>query len=219
MLGEPPSRWALRSLPTRRLDRLRLWRVHRATRGPWWFSSLSPEDPGRSGRFDLPAPNGSCYLASTRTTAILEALQDFGGGLLPAAALKARVISNVEVPAGAPHAAALTAAKAAAVGVNVGLWADRDRMLTHAWAAELHGAGWQALHHGAQHDPTGRGRSVTLFDHSGAHPAWGGPWLDPQTVGLDNWESRAVLARYGITVEDMVSPDLEVLDHPVVEGG
>jgi hypothetical protein len=42
--------------------------------------------------------------------------------------------------------------------------------------------------------------------------------LDPQTISLDSEESRAVLARHGITVEDVAVPDLEVLDHPTSGG-
>lgn len=215
---EPPSRWVLRSLPARRLAGQRLWRVHLATRLPWWFSCLDPARPtGSGGRFDLQAPNGSCYLATTPATATLEALQDFAGGLLPASALKSRAISNMDVPGGAPPAAALTAGRAAGAGVTVVLRADRDRRLTQHWAAELHGAGWLGLYHGAPHDPTGSGRSVTLFDRSGAHPPWGGPWDDPQTASLDSQESRRVLDRHGITVVEVATPDLEVFDHPVVE--
>jgi hypothetical protein len=42
--------------------------------GPWWFSS------SLEGCFDLPAPDGTCYLASDELGAMLERL---GAELLP----------------------------------------------------------------------------------------------------------------------------------------
>ena len=194
---------------------MELFRVHRASRGVWWFASLSPENPGGSGgRFDLPLPHGSCYLATTRQTAVLEALQDdFGGGKLPVSALRARSMSRVVVPGGSPPAADLTGPTAAGAGVTVGLWADNDRRLTQQWAVELHGSGWQALYHGAQHQPTGRGRSVTLFDRAGAHVPWGADWQDPMVEPLATDRTVATLSAHGISVSDL-TPDLEMLDTP-----
>jgi hypothetical protein len=91
----------------------------------WWFSTADLEEPGNGGRFDLAPPNGSCYLATTSSTAILEALQrDFSGGLLPVSALRARSISSITVPDSSPVVANLTSASGA------GLWADSDRLLT-----------------------------------------------------------------------------------------
>lgn len=193
----------LRNLPARRLAGVTLHRVHSTRRGMWWFSSVDPASPGTGGRFDLHHPNGSCYLATTAATAALEALQDFLGGLVPASALRARSISSVAVPPGAPTAANLTAQASAGAGVSVALWADGDRMLTQQWAEELHGAGWQALYHGASHEPTGRGRSVTLFDRSGAHDAWGGRWGTPRVESLLSDATVRVLARHGVSVSGL----------------
>lgn len=161
------------------------------------------------GRFDLRPPNGSCYLATTTTTAVLETLQDFSGGLVPASALRARSISTVTVPAGAPPAANLVARASAGAGVSVALWADGDRSLTQRWAEELHAAGWQALYHGASHGPTGRGRSVTLFDLSGAHEPWGDHWGAPSVEPLLSEQTIDLLAEHGIAVSDL-RPSLEL---------
>lgn len=212
-LGAPPSRATLRRLPSRRIAGATLHRVHRAGRPLWWFSTVDPSDLAASGRFDLPAPNGACYLATTRSTAVLEALQrDFSGGSLPVSALRRRSVSAVVVPPGSAPAAGLTSRAAVAAGVTVALWADRDRALTQRWAVELHGAGWPALYHGAQHDPTGRGRAVTLFDRAGSDPAWGAEWPEPAVGPLDDPGVRQILARHDVQVSDTLAPDLEVLD-------
>lgn len=202
-LGSPPPRGVLRKLPARRLAGMTLHRVHATSRNMWWFSSSDPTRPRGGGRFDLRRPNGSCYLATAVATAVLEALQDFSGGLVPASALRARSISDVTVPSGAPSAANLTARVSAGAGVGVALWADGDRALTQQWAEELHGAGWQALYHGASHEPTGRGRSVTLFDKTGTHVAWGDRWDAPGVEPLLSSATIEVLAAHGISVSDL----------------
>lgn len=179
----------------------------------WWFASAGAGPRMAGGRFDLPPPNGSCYLATTRATAVLEALQDdFGGGLVPSSALGTRVVSSLVAPTGLPQAAHLTSRRALAAGVTVGVWADRNRALTRAWAGELHGAGRQAIHHGAQHDPTGRGRAVTLFDRLGSHRPWGDAWPEPVVEPLLTPATVDLLARHDITVTTSRWPDLGLRD-------
>lgn len=93
----------------------------------------------------------------------------------------------------------------------MGLWSGPDRSLCRRCATELHGAGWQAIHHGAQHDPTGAGRTVTLFDRSGAHPPWGDDWADPVTEPLLSPTTVALLGSHGMTVTTE-APDLRPTD-------
>lgn len=214
-LTEPPSPQRLRGLPRWRLAGRRLWRVYRAEHDtPWWFASLEGT-PQECGRFDLPAPDGACYLARSKLAATLEALQGFGRGLVPTSELAARRAADVTAPADAAPAAWLTVARALSVGVTAALWAGGDRPLTQRWAAALRRAGWAALYHGIQHDPGGQQRAVTLFDRAGAHPplddAEGWPW---RTERLDDDPALARgSARYGITVErgdvelPLVDPD------------
>lgn len=45
-----------------------LYRVGRAERSPWWFGS------SLEGRFDLPEPDGTCYVALDPLTALLEVI-------------------------------------------------------------------------------------------------------------------------------------------------
>lgn len=71
---------------------------------------------------------------------------------LPSSALRARALSSVRVPAGAPAAVDLTAPPLVGLGAAAALWAGQDRPRLQRWTA-LHGAGYQAAHHGIQHDP------------------------------------------------------------------
>ncbi len=206
-LGEPPpAAGALSGLARRRLTGSTLFRVWRrrsptgrARTSPWWFAPLA-DDPWRSGRFDLAAPLGTCYLATTLGTGLLEALRD-APALLPRAELDARRCAIVQVGAGAPAAAALTARAARGLGVTAELWAGGDRPLTQRWAAALRRDGWWALSCGAASDPTGQARSVALFDAAGEHePTHAGGWgFDSVDLGA---EAVAELGRYGITVLD-----------------
>lgn len=200
----------LAGLPRFRLTGLVLHRVHRTVReAPWWFGS-APADPAEGSRFDLPAPRGTCYFGTTPAAAVLEALQDFGAGLLPEAELRARSRSEVVVPAGAPVAAHLTSRLAFGHGVTAALWAGGDRALTQQWAAAADRAGWRALRCGVQHDPTGRLRGVALFDQAGEHLPYDEPgWTHTEHPLVDDAATRSVLAAHGITVTS--DPDLPVV--------
>jgi hypothetical protein len=79
-LPDPPLPTALAQLPAVPLAGRRLHRVFRVGRSsPWWFASLpvGEYDPDMHGRFDLPAPGGACYLASSAVAAVLEAVVGF----------------------------------------------------------------------------------------------------------------------------------------------
>ncbi len=139
-LPEPPPPAALARLAGQRLVGRALHRVFLAERAsPWWFASVG-DGPGTSGRFDLPAPDGTCYLATTPIGAVLEAFGDFGQGVLPVAELRARRRVVVVAPPDAPRAAGLTSARARGLGVTQALWAGAARELTQRWARALHRA-------------------------------------------------------------------------------
>lgn len=111
---------------------------------------------------------------------------------------------GVVVPDDAPRAAKLTAQSVVGTyGMTASLWAGSDRALGQRWAAALRRDGWWAVYGGMAHDPSGRLRSVALFDHSGTHPpTMGGPWSYRTTTLDDDRQLLASLARYGVTVRD-----------------
>lgn len=209
-LSDPPAAaGALAGLPRHALRRAHLYRVWRRdlpggeTRAsPWWFAS-AVADAVAGGRFDLPAPMGTCYFGTRPEAALLEALQ-MRLTNLPRNELKIRRIAKVAAPADAPDAAMLTARTVAGTfGITVELWAGRDRILTRRWAAAIRRDGWWALYAGTAHDPSGHLRAVALFDHGGAHPPSHGdrwPWSEHR-IDDDQRLVRA-LQRYGVSVRE-----------------
>src|SRR5438552_1959672 len=103
------------------------FRIHRREHGPWWFSS------SMLGRFDLSAPNGTCYLAEAALGAYVEAFQDWSGGLLPLAEVQARVLSRLAPPV-AERLADCVASLSAAFGIIAEIHASSDRDSTQSWA-------------------------------------------------------------------------------------
>lgn len=206
-LMEPPvEAGSLARLPGRRLassTMFRVWRQQPASGGlrasPWYFAPLGA-DPWHAGRVDLVAPQGTCYLGTSLAAALLEALRD-APALLPRSELDTRRCAVVHVRDGAPRAAALTSRVARGVGITAALWAGGDRPLTQRWAAALRRDGWWALAYGVQHDPSGQGRAVAVFDAAGEHqPTHAGGW-DHEVVRLGDG-AITELARCGITVLD-----------------
>lgn len=213
-LGDPPVSSRLRTLPRLAFGGKALFRVFRRSRpSPWFFAAMPAgfDMDAAAGRFDLPLPDGACYLATSIDSAVLEALQGFGEGLLPESELRARACAEVHVPDAAPGAADLTDRMARGVGVTQALWAGPDRSRTQRWAAALRRAGWQALHVGVQHDPTGKLRSVALFDRAGVHAPYGDDeaWVWSSVPLSDSTRARECLSAHGITVT--VDPDLPVV--------
>ena len=203
----PPAVDVLAGLATRRTAGLTLHRVHRVGNSAWFFAST----PAQGNRFDLPAPDGSCYTATSAIGAVLETFQHLEHGLLPDQELRGRRRLEVVAPEMSPAAANLTAARARGAGVTLELFTTPDRPLTQRWAEQLRRAGHRALLHPLRHDPTGRLRGVTLFDRAGAHlPYDSAAWTGLSCSMHDDAALRAGLARYALTVERS-DPDLPVL--------
>lgn len=203
-LREPPPVTALGALPTRPLAGLTLHRIFLARRAsPWWFSGIpAGADPGAYGRFDLPQPDGACYLATSAVAAALETFQHLAGGLLPDEELRRRARLTVTAPPGSPRAANLTAARARSAGVTFELFSSGDRARSQRWARRLRRAGFRALVQGVRHDPTGRLRAVTLFDVAGDHPPYDDArgWAGRRRPLHSDAALRTALTRYGIRV-------------------
>jgi len=207
-LGEPPQQaGSLARLPRHALRGCLLFRVwrHELPGGaerpePWWFASAAA-DAAVAGRFDLNPPMGTCYFGTRPEAALLEALQSRLTNL-PEPELRVRRLARIQAPDPAPDAAMLTAARVAGeFGINAELWAGCDRLLTRRWAQVARRDGWWALYAGVAHDPSGRLRSVALFDHAGAHaPSHSGSWHWSGQGIHDDPKLKAALKRHGVTV-------------------
>lgn len=158
---EGPGR-DLRGFPTSSLStRDVLWRAHRRARSPWWFSS-------HGGRFDLPAPQGTCYAARDLEAAVREAAGQrlLSGGVVSAEFAAERVVSELRL-SGAVSLADLTSRAAVRFGVSRGLSTMTPYDIPQQWARAF-----AADHPGIEcHSrfTTGDLRCVAIFGPAGAH--------------------------------------------------
>jgi hypothetical protein len=162
----PADAAALAGFPRRTLTpKEDLYRVSRRGRSPWWFSSSG------AGRFDLPPPDGTCYVATDELGALLEAVgPDRDGGAVTTEFLAARRLWRLRAPA-ERSLGDLTARRAAGFGITAEIGTLVPYDLPRAWAARLHGAGWQGLAYWLRHDPA-RSEGVALFGAEGASESW-----------------------------------------------
>jgi hypothetical protein len=163
----------LRGFPVRRLAAgTVVFRAHRAVRGPWWFSSDG------SGRFDLAAPRGTCYVAESAIVAVRERIGVVLGmqRQVPAAVLSGVVVSRLAL-AELTVVANLRAARAAEFGVLNELATMVPYDVPQAWARSLDAAGLHGARYPARFS-TGRAGSIAIFGAAGdrADP------VDPEPV-------------------------------------
>ena len=132
--------------------------MHRFRRSAWWFSSDG------AGRFDLPAPRGTCYLAEEPLAAFLEATR--GLTFLSEDFLAGRRLFTT-VLAAERRVADLTSAAAYGFGVTGELSATADYTGPRAWASALHAAGFDGIRYHVRHDPRGELAGVAWFGRAG----------------------------------------------------
>lgn len=142
-----------------------LHRAHLARRGPWWFSS-------GGGRFDLAAPRGTCYLASTATAAVRERLGPVLAArtTLPSTTLDGVVVSRLAV--GLPgddrdvRWANLRVTAAARFGVTRELESMTPYDVPVRWARAFAAAGLDGVRYGPRFSP-GSASGHALFGDGG----------------------------------------------------
>jgi len=140
-----------------------LVQVVKEGREPWWFGS------SLAGRFDLPAPFGTCYLAEDPLAALLEVIGP-DPGLIPLELLTQRRLRTLHVPRHMVLADA-TDRRARDFGVTGEIGSIVPYELPQAWAASLRAAGFGGIVYWLRHDPA-RARGVALFGPQGARRSW-----------------------------------------------
>lgn len=161
-LRPPPE--SVAGFPRWRLRRDRdIWRAHRRDRSPWWFCS------DLHCRFDLPAPAGTCYVATDPATAVRERLGQrlVSAGVIPIADADAFVVSTLRVPQGRRVADSAHPA-AATYGVTRELATAVPYGLPQRWAAALHAQAMPGLRYLARFATTPRPNAIALFHDAGA---------------------------------------------------
>jgi hypothetical protein len=196
-------------------------RVPSSDRGAWYFSSSPPEAPApESGRFDLPAPSGTCYLASTVEAAVRELTHPFyvKNGWVPAPLIRGRVVSELGLPQGC-IAADVTNADAASFRVSAELTTMSDYAVTQAWARAFHAVGFGAVLAALRFSP-GHDRGLALFGGSGVpHPGWS---VDTAPIPVVEVTEAMDIPRVDAPHRDEVElaePDADQLAHAMREAG
>lgn len=143
--------------------------LHRLSehREPWWFASASVDSPATiGGRFDLPVPAGTCYLAETLDGALCEKLLRSSKRVVPSERLASLFHATIDVRQ-MPEAVDLGAEAATAVGLNAEIHVGLAYRVSRAWARAFHRAGWQAISYVLRGDAALHARGLALFGRSG----------------------------------------------------
>lgn len=182
-------RWRLRSSMT-------LYRAHGIANGPWWFASSGPADP--QGRFDLPAPDGTCYLTAGAEGEVA-AFRERAGvtlaslGWISGTFCDESVVSKLKLPKERRLSDALHKD-----AVNFGMTREISTSvrydITCAWAGALRAVGSQGIRYSGRLSTDHQTAALAIFDASGAK-AWD---TDP-----DPKPGRQVAIEAGIDVREM----------------
>jgi hypothetical protein len=135
----------------------RLWRIHRAGRSPWWFSSDG------AGRFDLRQPDGTCYVAGDAVGAFVEVFRQV---YIQEVDVRGRLLAALSAPRSF-RLADTTRAEARRFGVTLALVGTIDYDATQEWAAAFRRAGFGGIRYRLRHDPTGSLIGFALFGRAG----------------------------------------------------
>jgi hypothetical protein len=151
--------------------------LHRVARqAPWWFCS------DRRCRFDLDAPDGTCYLALDEIGALLELIgPELAGGVVSEEFLAARRIHRLALDAEVVLADTASR-RAAGFGVTNELTTTADYTIPQAWAAILHAHHFGGIAYRLRFDPGAAAGGVALFGSAGQHdrPADAGRPVDEE---------------------------------------
>lgn len=163
----------------------------RDRQGPWWFGS------SLLGRFDLPAPNGTCYVAADQLDAILEILGPdlLPGGLAPASLLAGRHLRALRVPT--PRKLANCLVQKAGRWITAELSTLTPYAVPQAWASAFCRQGFDGVRYGSRHSPSRRSIVFALFGPAGERK-----WPAGGAIQIDASHRHRIRERYGITLFD-----------------
>lgn len=180
--------------------------------GSWWYASTAGAgDPDVGGRFDLPAPNGTCYLADSLAGAVVEKLLRAPVKVVVDERLD-ELFHTVVTVRRTPPVADLTARKATGYGLNAEIHSTLDYARTRRWAIAFHRTGFRGLRHRLRGDVTQRLAGWALFGSAGLrHRAPNG--MSTAVRPLDRSEVEQVLERLGVELRPIPS-DVPIVRPP-----
>jgi hypothetical protein len=176
--GPPDDPAELASFPGRTVQgrwfRSHVDRPAEPDHGCWWFASLGHGDPNGFGRFDLAAPEGTCYLGSSAEVAARERVGPFLSNVAGREYVSAAVLATADGPVAvtevsvAPVEAANLPVKAATRWVNRSLSVGTGIYgVSQAWAARLRAASFDAITYEPRYTGGRRARALALFGPAG----------------------------------------------------
>jgi hypothetical protein len=156
-LAAPPS--DLTDFPTRPCTGT-WFRAHSAGLGSWWYAHDG------EGRFDLTAPNGTCYLGSHVEVAVRERLGEtlVNAGSISAVEADRMVVARLGLDT---TVADTTDQAATRYGITRELGTITPYTLPQQWAAALHAAGHAGLAYWPRFSVGGDRYAVGLFGPAG----------------------------------------------------
>lgn len=197
----PPPDCDLSPFPARSVDAGTRWkRGHRREHEPWFFSS------GGTGRFNLSAPFGTCYLASSDDVAARESIgPDIArSGVVASTFLEGRVVSSLTLPEPI-NAAHVSSDEAFPFGVTAELCSMERYQVPRQWAHSLHESGFDGIWYHPRFSPGADARAIAVFGPAGAAT---GEVHEQKTL-------RAVVEDMAIVIVDPDSLDeFEILNEP-----
>jgi hypothetical protein len=171
--GPPPPTQLKAAFPQRDYPAgTEVFRSHAHDSGPWWFSSSG------KGRFDLAEPKGTCYVAESEVTTLLEAWA--GMQVVPGYLVGECDTSRLHLPADVT-VADLTSNRAVQFGVTAEIFTTTDYPLAQLWASAFHKAGFDGIRYWARHDLAHTAACLALF----------GPYGSPKaSTGFDDFSTE-----------------------------
>lgn len=163
----PPPPQDLRTYAGRMLARGHVvFRAHHQGHEPGYFASVPP-NPDDGGRFDLPRPEGTCYVAKDALVALRERfgpeLMDHGE--VPISAVQEARVSRLRLQK--PVMLADTAAERAGNFHNLELVTSPDYARTQQWAQALRKRGFDGVMYQARFTTRDTAAAIALFGEAG----------------------------------------------------
>lgn len=182
------------AFPEHRLGRgHQLHRVCRGDRRPWWFCA-----DGQC-RFDVPAPDGTCYLGEDEIAGLLEVIgPDLRDGVIASTFVEQRVVRTLRLPS--VHRLADTVdRRAAGLGCTNEIATITPYDVPQAWAEAFRQSGFDGVRYRLRFD-TGRAPTgIALFGKAGERRSW------PRGTSrrIDAQMCRQLADECGITIADV----------------
>ncbi len=139
-----------------------MYRAHNTARGAWWF------DSSRNGRFNLPAPSGTCYAATKVETAVREKVRDAvsESNVVSRALADSFQVSTMAAPVDY-KCAAVSSERAVRFGIVRELVTMENYAIPQQWAETIQANSFEGIYYASAYT-TGSATALALFGSAGS---------------------------------------------------